>query len=262
MPKSENEWTPRRPKARASKDWYRIENLATGSSEVYIYDEIGGFGVSTSDFLAEVRELKGALNVHLNSPGGDVFDGLTIYQALKSRPESTTVHIDGLAASIASVIAQGADNIVMAPKATMMIHDGWSAAVGNAADMRKLADLLDRTSDNIASVYADRAGGSVDFWRERMREETWYSADEALEAGLVDEVEGRARKREDFDLSVFNHAGREKAPEPVLKGEAGPELVNFKNEGSVVEPPVESKEPEPFNWDFAAFKSSLREGLQ
>src|SRR3546814_16062390 len=105
-----------------------------------------------------MRQLKGSLNVHLNSPGGDVFDGLTIYQALKARTEPTTVVVDGLAASIASVIAMGADKVVMAPKATLMIHDGWSAAVGNAADMRKLADLLDRTSDNIASVSADKAG--------------------------------------------------------------------------------------------------------
>src|SRR3546814_1829156 len=85
--------------------------------------------------------------------------------------------------------------------------------------MRKLADLLDRTSDNIASVYADKAGGDTEFWRGRMREETWYSADEALEAGLVDEVEGRAKKRDDFDLSMFNHAGRESAPAPVLRSE-------------------------------------------
>src|SRR3546814_2235167 len=136
----------------------------------------------------------------------------------------------------------GADKVIMAPKATLMIHDGWSAAVGNAADMRKLADLLDRTSDNIASVYADKAGGDTEFWRGRMREETWYSADEALEAGLIDEVEGRAKKRDDFDLSMFNHAGRESAPAPVLKGEAGPELVDLKGEGETVVTPVESKE--------------------
>lgn len=254
----QSNWTPRRPQARATKDWYRIENSATGSSEVFIYDEIGGFGVSSGDFLNELRQIKGSLSVHLNSPGGDVFDGLAIYQALKSRQEPTTIHIDGLAASIASVIAQGADTVIMAPKASMMIHDGWSAAVGNAADMRKLADLLDRTSDNIASVYADRAGGSVEFWRERMRDETWYSADEALEAGLVDEVEGKPRKRDDFDLSMFNHAGRESAPAPVLKGETGPELVALKDEGEIVAPPVESKEPEPFDWDFTAFKNALK----
>lgn len=252
-------WTPRRPHARASKDWYRIENKVDTGADVYIYDEIGGFGVSAGDFLGELRNCAGDLRLHLNSPGGDVFDGMAIYQALKARSEPTTVHIDGLAASIASVIAMGADTVIMAPKAQFMIHDGWSAAVGNAADMRKLADLLDRTSDNIASVYADRAGSTVEFWRDRMREETWYSADEALQAGLVDEVEGRPKRRDDFDLSQYNHAGREKAPAPVLKDEAPvPPVV----EGSTVEPTVEPKEPEPFTWDFAAFKSSLKEGMK
>src|SRR3546814_4938379 len=99
-----------------------------------------------------MRQLKGSLNVHLNSPGGDVFDGLTIYQALKARTEPTTVVVDGLAASIASVIAMGADKVIMAPKATLMIHDGWSAAVGNAADMRKLADRSEEHTSELQSL--------------------------------------------------------------------------------------------------------------
>jgi ATP-dependent protease ClpP protease subunit len=247
----QQDWTPKRPKARATKDWYRIENKAdAGRADVFIYDEVGGFGVSASDFLAEMRDLKGELALHLNSPGGDVFDGLTIYQALKARSEPTVVHVDGLAASIASVIAMGADRVVMAPKATMMIHDGWTAAVGNSADMRKLADLLDRTSNNIASVYADKAGQSVEFWRGRMQEETWYSADEALAAGLVDEIEGGAKKPTPFDTSMFAHAGREKAPEPVLKPSAAAPAVEPKKD-----------EPAPFVWDFAAFKAALSEGV-
>lgn len=252
-------WEPRKPKALLQKgDWYRIENKADTGAEVFIYDEIGGFGVSCGDFLNQVRELPGDLALHLNSPGGDVFDGLTIYQSLKAREGKVTVHIDGLAASIASVIAMGADQIIMAPKAQVMIHDGWTAAAGNAQDFKKLVDLLDRTSNTIASVYADKAGGTTEFWRDRMREETWYSADEALEAGLVDEVEGKPRKRDDFDLSMYNHAGRDAAPAPVLKGEAGPQVVDLPVEGTTVVPPVESKEPEPFAWDFAAFKNALK----
>lgn len=255
---SQQDWTPRRPQARTSTDWYRIENKTSGPSDVYIYDEIGGFGVSSGSFLNDVRAIQGPVNLHLNSPGGDVFDGLTIYQALKNRSEPTTVFIDGLAASIASVIAQGADKIVMAPKAQMMIHEGWTAAQGDSRDFAKLADLLDRTSNSIASVYADRAGGSVDFWRDRMREETWYSADEALEAGLVDEVEGRQRKRDDFDLSVYAHAGRGAAPAPVIKDEA-PETPAVET----IEPPVvEIEKDEEFTWDFAAFKAALKGGLQ
>lgn len=247
---AEVEWEPKRPKVRNRADWYRIVNKA-GANEVYIYDEIGGFGVTSGAFLNELRGLDGDVSLHLNSPGGDVFDGLAIYQALKNRTAATTVHVDGLAASIASVIAMGADRVVMAPKAQLMIHEGFTAAMGDASDMRKLADLLDRTSDNIASVYADKAGNTTEFWRNRMREETWYSAEEALDAGLVDEVEGVAKKPDTFDLSMYNHAGRDKAPAPALKDEAP------------AQPVVENKkdEPEPFTWDFAAFKSSLKEGI-
>lgn len=255
----DEKWLPRRPKARASKDWYRIENKSTGPSEVFIYDEIGGFGVSVGDFLAEVRKIDGPLALHLNSPGGDVFDGMAVYSALKRREDETTVVVDGLAASIASVIALGADKVVMAPKAKMMIHDGWTAAAGNAQDFKKLVALLDDTSDTIASVYSDKAGGGSEFWRERMRDETWYSAEEALQAGLIDEIEGQARKSDDFDLSMFNYAGRDKAPAPVLeppvvKGEHGPEIVE---PVATVVPAVEP-EPEPFTWDFAAFKNALK----
>jgi ATP-dependent protease ClpP protease subunit len=251
------DWTPRKPKARARGDWYRIDNKASGPSEVYIYDEIGGFGVSAGSFLGELRDIQGDLAVHLNSPGGDVFDGLAIYQALKNRKEPTTVHIDGVAASIASVIAMGADKVVMAPKATLMIHEGWSAAVGNSADMRKLADLLDRTSANIASVYADRAGGDVETWRNLMREETWFNAQEALDAGLADEAEGKTRSNDGFDLSMYNHAGRDSAPAPVLKPPAETPVVT--PAATVVS---DEKKDEPFTWDFAAFKSSLKEGIR
>ena len=252
---SQNSWEPRKPKALLKKgDWYRIENKAdTGSSEVFIYDEIGGYGVSSGDFLNDLRGVQGDVTLHLNSPGGDVFDGLTIYQHLKSRTGETTVVVDGLAASIASVIAMGADKVVMAPKATMMIHEGWTAAVGNSADMRKLADLLDKTSSNIASVYADKAGGTVDFWRDRMRDETWYSADEALEAGLIDEVEGKARKADSFDLSIYNHAGRETAPAPVLKDVTPAPQSAVENK---------KDDEEPFTWDFDSFKSALQKGVK
>lgn len=251
-------WTPKRPKNRVKTDWYRIENKA-GANEVYIYDEIGGFGVTSGSFLNELRDLEGDVALHLNSPGGDVFDGLAIYQALKNRDGATTVHVDGLAASIASVIAMGADRVVMAPKAQLMIHEGFTAAVGDAADMRKLADLLDRTSDNIASVYADKAGNTTEFWRNRMRDETWYSADEALDAGLVDEVEGKAKKAEAFDLSMYNHAGRESAPAPVTQDApaATPVVTN-----EAVDTIVDVKVDPEFVWDFAAFKSSLKEGMK
>lgn len=268
MNETRERWLARvkRPLARMlnrQTDWYRIQAKADGPTEIYIYDEIGYFGDSAKEFAAKLTEVDASqVAVHLNSPGGDIFDGLAIYQALKDHPANVTVHIDGLAASIASVIAQAGDRIVMAPKASMMIHDGWTMAVGNAGDLRKTAELLDKQSDIIASVYADRSGLPTEHWRARMLEETWYNADEALAAGLIDEVEGKAKTvDEPFDLGVFAHAGREKAPEPVIKplNEAPPVV-----EPPAVEPPVVDKkdEPAPFTWDFAAFKSALQEGVK
>ena len=260
----------KRPLARLmnrQNDWYRIQAKAKGEgpTEIFIYDEIGYFGDSAKDFAAKLGGVDAdEIAIHLNSPGGDIFDGLAIYQALKDHSATVTVHIDGLAASIASVIAQAGDRIVMAPKASMMIHDGWTMAVGNAGDLRKTADLLDKQSEIIASVYADRSGQPTAFWRDRMLDETWYNAEEALAAGLVDEIEGQEKRVDEaFDLSVFAHAGRESAPEPVikpqLKGEHGPETLE-PPATPVVEP--KEDEPKPFTWDFAAFKSALQEGVK
>ena len=261
MDETRKAWLARlkRPTARLQNgrtDWFRISNKAGETPALYIYDEIGYFGDSAKGFSDALNAVDSdVLDVHLNSPGGDIFDGLAIYQSLKGHRAEVTVHIDGLAASIASVIAQAGDRIVMAPKASMMIHDGWSMAVGNAADMRKLADLLDKQSDIIASVYADRSGQPQDFWRDRMRDETWYNAAVAVAAGLADEVLGQEKKQDDaFNLNVFAHAGRESAPTPVVKPVA------------VVAPKVDetvTEEAEPaFAWDFSAFQSALKEGLK
>ncbi|HEY3435427.1 MAG TPA: head maturation protease, ClpP-related [Solirubrobacterales bacterium] len=270
MDETRKAWLERmkRPVARLQgnrTDWYRFQNNAGGTPALYIYDEIGYFGHSASDM---VNELKGVtateLNVHVNSPGGDIFDGLAIYQALKSHPAKITMHVDGLAASIASVIVMAADRLVMAPKASMMIHDGWTMGMGNAAELRAIADLLDKQSQIIASVYADRAGQTADFWRDRMRDETWYNADEALAAGLVDEIEGQEKKSDAFDLSVFAHAGRESAPAPVLKDSKPTPKVELRGEpgSELVDLEPKKEEPEPFTWDFAAFKDSLKEGIR
>jgi len=171
--------------------WYRVEASASGVTEVSIYDAIGEWGVTARDFLNELGEIKGAIELHLNSEGGEVFDGMAIYDALKRRG-GITVHVDSLAASIASVIAQAGERRIMAPQATMMIHEASSGAAGNASDLRTLADLLDKTSDNIASVYTERAGGDLAGWRASMQATTWYSAAEAVKAGLADEVRGTA----------------------------------------------------------------------
>lgn len=169
-------------------DWYRIKAQAGGiSTQVMVYDEIGFWGVTAQDFINDLKQVSGPVDLHLNSPGGEVFDGIAIYQYLSGRGDVTT-YVDSLAASIASVIAMAGTEIVMGRNASMMIHDGFGLVIGNAADMRDQADLLDRVSDNIASIYADRTGKPTDFWRTAMLAETWYIGQEAVDAGLADRL--------------------------------------------------------------------------
>ena len=210
-----------RPVARLREgrtDWYRIENNSSATAKVYIFDEIGYVGVSAQDFVRDLNDIKAQhIELHIDSPGGDVFSGVAIYNSIKDHPADVTVIVDGIAASAASFIAQAGDKVIMNRNSSMMIHDAHGLAIGNSKDMAELGALLEKASDNIASIYAERSGVPADVWREAMRAETWYSADEAVEARLADEVRGKeAKSKNTFDLSVFSYAGRENAPEPVI----------------------------------------------
>lgn len=172
----------------ARGDWYRIE-AADDRAEVFIYDAISEWGVNADSFVRELRGITAkAIDLHVNSPGGLVFDGIAIYSALKNHPANVTSYVDGIAASAASFVAMAGDEIVIEKPAKIMIHDAAGLVLGNAEDMREMADLLDELSDTIAGIYADRAGGKVADWRAAMRKETWYSAAQAVQAGLADRV--------------------------------------------------------------------------
>ncbi|HNF06816.1 MAG TPA: Clp protease ClpP, partial [Mycobacterium sp.] len=186
-----------------------------------IYDEIDSwYGVSAEALAREISSLDDSreLHVRINSPGGNIFDGVAILNALRGHPGKVTVFVDSLAASAASFLAMGGDEIVMNRDSEMMIHKGHGLVVGGADDMRQQADLIDRLNDKIAGIYAERAGGSVEDWLAIMDAETWYSAEEAVEAGLADRVETATADRDQaaakFDLSIFAHAGRAHAPAP------------------------------------------------
>jgi ATP-dependent protease ClpP protease subunit len=180
------------------RTWYRIENRDAGSAapvEVYLYAEIGMWGVTADMFLDELAPLGSRdITLRINSEGGEVFDGVAIYNALQRHGGRINAHVDGLAASAASFIAMAADEIVMEPGAQMMIHDAIGMCYGNEAEMERMRDMLARTSDTIAMIYAERAGGSPADWREVMRGERWYDGPAAVSAKLADRVgEGRAR---------------------------------------------------------------------
>lgn len=196
---------------KAERGWFRMSAGDGGATRVDIYDEIGSSGwfdtgVSAIDFVQQLAGINGDLEVHINSPGGDVFEGLAIYNALAQRPGNVTTVVDGLAASAASFIAQAGKTRVISPGAMMMIHDAAGLCMGNASDMRELAELLDKVSDNIAGIYAE-ASPATD-WRAAMKAETWYTADEAVTAGLAQRVAERPATAAlaaaaKFDLSAY-----------------------------------------------------------
>jgi ATP-dependent protease ClpP protease subunit len=205
--------------------WYRIANAAGEAGEpaqVHLYDEIGYWGVTAADFIEELASVTApSIELHINSPGGDVYDGIAIYSALIDHPAGITVKVDALAASAASFIAQAGDTVEMGRNSELMIHDAWGMCVGNAADMLEMHALLNKASDNIASIYSARAGhGGTATWRKRMEGEAWYSASEAVEVGLADSVakteprRGAATPAEDrVERRTF--ANRAAAPAPV-----------------------------------------------
>lgn len=186
------------------KSWYRIQAKSEDESDIYIYDEIGFWGITASDFVQDLQAISAkTINLHLNSPGGEVFDGIAIYNALKSHSATVNVTIDALAASIASVISQAGDKISIAKAASVMIHEPAGMAWGDAATMRKLAEELDLIGDTISEIYSDRAGGEPSEWRARMESETWYRGQAAVDAGLADEVSGSA-KQDAFPARFYN----------------------------------------------------------
>lgn len=184
----------------------RIE-AAAGEATLFIYDYIGWLGVEAAPVVRELAALNvQTIHVRINSPGGDVFDGLAIYNALKQHSARVIVHVDSLAASIASVIAMAGDEIHMAEGAFIMIHNPWTLAIGDAAELRKVAEVLDQVGGSLAGIYAGRSGQSREDVEAMMDEETWMNAEQAVERGFADSVDGReVEAAASFDLSIFNH---------------------------------------------------------
>jgi len=173
-------------------NWYSIRAKAD-VSEIWIYDQIGkdwfGDGLTAKEFIIELNAIKSPkIDMHINSPGGECFEGTAIYNAIKRHPAAVTTHIDGIAASIASVIALAGDRIVMAANALYMIHNPSGCTMGTSEDMRKTADILDKVRDTMVGAYTGKSGKPEGEIVALLDAETWMDAEEALAAGFVDEI--------------------------------------------------------------------------
>ena len=190
-----------------NENWYDIKSKASkGVVDVYIFDEIGMGGVNAQGFIEEIKSFKDSpMNLHINCVGGDVFDGMAIYNIIKKRTSKTTVYIEGIAASMGSVIALAADTVVMAENSLFMIHNAWGGAMGEAKEMKKTARLLDKISGEIADIYVKKTKLPYDKVKEMMDEETWLNAEEALELGFIDSISDAIKVAAKYDVSKFKN---------------------------------------------------------
>jgi len=180
---------PEKPKQEKLK-WYAIETK-DDVAEISIFDEIGGyFGVTLDEFKKDFDAIKKnkQVKLFLNSPGGNITDGMAVYNLLSGIRSKLSVEVLGVAASIASVIALSGKELVMGEGSYLMIHDPWSWAIGDAKEMRRIADVLDKMGGQLANIYTRNSNLMKEEIIEKMKDETWFTAEEAVKAGFADSV--------------------------------------------------------------------------
>jgi len=201
-----------------NRQWFSFRNEAGQTPELFIYDDIDDWwGVSAQSVVDQIRAMDAPeINVRINCRGGMVFEGIAIYNALRLHKANVHISIEGLAASIASVIAMAGDTVTIAENAMMMIHNPYGWATGDAEAMRKTAEVMDKIADSIAVSYTARTGKSIEELKALMDAETWFTAQEALDMGLVDQIDEPVKAAACFDLSRFTNApaGFGQPPEP------------------------------------------------
>lgn len=209
-------------------------------NEILIYGDIG-FEVQAKDIVNQLNDADGPLSVRVDSFGGDVYAGISILNALRRYPDVVTVYVDGIAASAASFIAVGgADRLIMSPNSSLLIHGAWSQGMGNSEEMAQLAADLNEITDNLATIYAEKTGQEPAYWRELMKKDTTFTAEQAVEAGLADAVaefekSAKAEKRHAVMASgrsrFAKHAGGRGVPEIETRAAAPPLSVTRSESG-------------------------------
>lgn len=184
------------------RTWYNLKAAdAKTPATLSIFDDIGAYGVSAKSFLNDLSTVtQDSVTVEINSPGGDVFAGLAIYNGLRNSGKKINVKVMGLAASAASLIAMAGDTIEMPENSFMMIHNPWGFAAGDANEMRATADVLDKIGTGLVSTYAKRTGKSEDEITALLNAETWMTAQEAVDAGFATKVVDAVQAKASFEL--------------------------------------------------------------
>ncbi|MFA9232066.1 MAG: head maturation protease, ClpP-related [Microgenomates group bacterium] len=217
----------------------RLANKGAGEfraegNTIWVYDVIASDddeanwfgGISPRQFMSALSATTGPVTLRINSPGGSVFGAQAMVAAMRAHGAPITAQIDSLAASAASVIASEAATTVMAPGAMMMIHKAWGMSIGNETDMRATAELLAKIDGQIAETYARRSEGDAANYLDLMAAETWFTAQEAVDAKLADMVltENNQRPKAQWDLSAYANAPALQEPEPEIKPEPAPDM--------------------------------------
>lgn len=171
-----------------SKSWFRIDNKAGKKAKVYIYDEIGMWGITARSFMDALADVKGDWDLHIATPGGSIFDGIPIYNAIKNHPGKVSGFVDGVCASMGSYIMLACDTLEIASNGWVMIHNAQGGAWGEATELRKQADVMDGLQETIVKGYMAKTGLPHDELTELMDAETWMDAEEALSKGFVDTI--------------------------------------------------------------------------
>lgn len=195
-------------------DWYKIENLSEDNTEIMIYDVIGWPFNDASELVHSLAGMTSkTITVRINSPGGDVFDAVSIFNALQSHKSKVITRVEGLAASAASFLALAGKEVQAFPNTMWMIHDPWVCVAGNQYELRDVADILEKLASQMVDIYASNSDIGKKEIKEMMKAETWFTAKEAKEKGIVDTIiDGKAVKAQ-FDLSMFAHAPDDLIPE-------------------------------------------------
>lgn len=191
------------PAKEDSLKWYKMESRDSGETDVYLFDEIGMWGVTAKSFIDSIKDIKGKIVLHINSPGGAIFEGLAIYNVLKNK--KAEVVIEGLAASMAGIIALAGTKVTMARNAMLMIHNPWTSVCGESEDLRKSAEVLDMLKAQMIDIYSSFSGLGETEVSALMDNETWLTAEEAKKMGFCHEISGEKEINNLFEQDYFQN---------------------------------------------------------